>query len=203
MPTSNRPSFIRAALERVRDRAFRPASYYPNLHHMLVLPIGQTISLLDGDQHGKHNDTSCLDAVFGTTPTRRYDFADDEVWTEIPNCDMWPDSPPLRAVSAEPNLPGANTPFRVHLFFGSALHFNELRTLATNILELSDDFDRAIFGDELTYKTRLGFSTNTVFHKAGDIRRDGDANFIDEWMCTLAPRRAAACFAEGGASIGD
>ena len=89
----------------------------------------------------------------------------------------------MRVVVAEqdshPYKPLSIEPYRIHLFFGYNNGWNDLLSLAHDLLGLRGELSAAVFGNV------SGAGVDTVLYQSRDCLHDNDAEFLDAMLCTM------------------
>lgn len=151
--------FVKEALNQCRDRLNCLSGEFPDLHHVLVMPSGSYIRIpgLSGCllSRGRAN----THTTFGAT----------KVYTELPPSSVWSDNlAPAFALVADGSRSSKyhspEEPHRVHLFFGDPKGFRNLLMVAKQILGLSADLERALYGPQ-------GWSLASILHEDDDTQR--------------------------------
>lgn len=171
-------SFCIAALNDLIQRLEKTASEARPLHHMLVLPKGETITVpeLGGHAIGLPRD-----------PPSPYEFGRSTVVTELPPQDCWVSKlPPLCALPADqefsPYRPLAVEPYRLHLFFGECeKSLSELVAFAAEVVGLAKELGRAM----LQYAYYEPPSEGCLIYGPADCIHGEQESVIDRWACTM------------------
>lgn len=134
--------FIKQALSRLRDQTEQAAKRFPPLWHVLVLPEGETLRRSVGVRPVGVSGSASWSA-------RLCSFGTSRLAGPLPPVACWPpELPPLYAVVAEhespPPRPRLQKPYRVHLFFGDGSGMTAFKSLASKLVDLRDDLDRAL-----------------------------------------------------------
>lgn len=171
-----RSNFCRAALANLKKRAEGHAKQHPTLRHMLVLPEGETLFV--PARPGSH---PLGGSSYPEPPA--VSFGDSQVLVALPPAKCWPPGlKPIRAVVAEqanpPRPPARQRPYRVHLFFGDAAGMTPLQSLAADLVNLTGDVARAVFGARAP-------EDSTVFYCSPDYIHGKAAEILDAWLCTV------------------
>ena len=169
-------NFCRAALENLKRRAEGYSKQYPSLQHMLVLPEGEYLRV--PPPPGCH---PLGGSSYQVPPA--VTFGESKVAAALPPEDCWPpDLEPIRAVVAEqefsPYRPLTQKPYRIHLFFGEPAGMAVLQSLAADLVNLSSDVGRAVFGNHT-------WDMAKVFFHSPDCLHGKDAEILDAWLCTV------------------
>lgn len=168
-------SFIRTALERLKDRAVRAEKKYPPLHHMLVLPPGETLRFpLLG-----------VRALGMDRPATAVAFAGTKVGTRLPPRSCWPTGLlPALPIAIGGNGPKSGVPktepYRVHLFFGDAKGLRTLKSLASEVVALRSARSRGLGRSIGSNHVRLA-----QICIPNDVLCTDAAAALDAWLCTI------------------